>query len=64
MVRVGGVLTDLSLRSTMFASAVDFPPMTNRNDQHHQALILDIADDAIVPHSVAPEMLEPGSLQG
>ena len=34
---------------------VDRTPMTNRDDEHHQSLVLKLTNDAVIPQPVAPQ---------
>ena len=41
-----------------YALPIDFAAMTDRHDQHNEAVVLDRGDDPVVAHPIAPETLE------
>ena len=45
-------------------SAVDLSPVADAKHAHHDALVLDVADDAPVAHTVLPVAAEPGAREG
>jgi hypothetical protein len=44
--------------------AVDFFAMANPENQYHQPVVLDLADEAVVPNTVFPELPHTRALQG
>ena len=46
------------------ASAVDLLAVSNAKDEHDQAVVLDLADEPVISHTVFPKLPEPGALQG
>jgi hypothetical protein len=47
----------------LLALTVDFPARPHPEDQHHQAVVLDLANEPVVAHAVLPELPEPWALQ-
>ena len=53
-----------ALRPRALGSAIDFSPISDFDDEDFGHVVLDTADDAVLPHPVFPERRKPRTFQG
>ncbi len=42
---------------------IDFLAMSNAEDQNHQAIVFDLADEPVIPHAIFPELSKTRPMQ-